>query len=173
MYSKTISPPPAEDNSMNDVFISVDILRILKVDELDEGFDVKFKLYVTWIDSRLTYQNLKRNANLNVLDLTGQKSIWTPVIIFGNTKASDQTEVDDKSLIRVLPNEKFQFTKSDKNYNHENIYIFQGYENILELSRTYRINFICSYDMALFPFDSQTCSMNFEQNMVIKSFSIM
>ena len=165
-YSKTISPPPKEDEDVNDVHISVDILRILKVDEIEEGFEVKFDLYATWIDSRLTYQNLKKNANLNVLDLAGQKSIWTPVIIFGNTKSSDRSKVDEESLIRVLPNENFKFTISNIMGNPENIYYFKGSENILELSRTYRINFICSYNMALFPFDTQTCSLNFMQNKV-------
>ena len=164
-YNKRISPPAAENMDTNDVHISVDILRILKVDEIEEGFEVKFNLYATWKDPRLTYLNLKRNENLNVLDHDDKKSIWTPVIIFENTKASDRSKIDEESLIRVLPHEKFKYTASDIQ-NHENIYYFKGSENSLELSRTYRINFICSYDMALFPFDTQTCTMNFELNMV-------
>ena len=43
---------------------------------------------------------------------------------------------------------------------------FKGKENVLELSRPYRVAFVCTYDMALFPFDTQTCSMNFMQNEV-------
>ena len=164
-YSKGISPPPKKNKNVNDIFLSVDIEDILKVDEIGKVFRIKFILYATWIDSRLTYQNLKKNPNLNVLDLDGRKRIWTSVIIFRNTEDSQRSKIDDESLIRVLPNRDFTYKKSDKTIS-ENIYYFHGSENILELSRTYRVDFICSYDMASFPFDSQTCSLNFEQNKV-------
>ena len=164
-YSKGISPPPKKYSNINDVFIAVDIKKILKVDEIGEIMEIKFKLYLTWIDSRLTYRNLKKNPNLNVLQPDLQSSIWTPVILFSNTKYSDQTELDKKSLIRVLPHKNFMYKKSDMSEN-QNIYYFHGAENILELSRTYTVGFICTYDMALFPFDTQTCSMNFEQDEV-------
>ena len=164
-YNKGISPPPKKYSNVSKIFISVDIEEILKVDEIGKVIEIKFIFYATWIDSRLTYQNLKMNPNLNVLQLDSQKKIWTPVIIFRNTKETDQSRLDDKSLIRVLPNKNFTYKKSDKG-QIQNIYYFQGKENVLELSRPYRVDFICSYDMALFPFDTQTCSMNFEQNKV-------
>ena len=165
-YSKGISPPPKKYSNASDVFLSVDIKEILKLDEIGKTFRVKFKLYLTWIDSRLIYQNLKKNPNLNVLQLDTQKRIWAPVIIFSNTEESDRSKIDDESLIRVLPNKSFMYKKSDM-ANNQNIYYFHGSENILELSRTYRVDFICTYNMALFPFDTQTCSMNFEQDEVI------
>ena len=82
-----------------------------------------------------------------------------------NTENFEQSEIDQKSSIRVLPNKNFTYKKSAKTIP-ENIYYFDGSENILELSRGYRVDFICSYNMALFPFDTQTCSMNFEQDKV-------
>ena len=135
------------------------------LDEIGKVFQVKFILYLTWIDSRLTYQNLKKNPNLNVLLLDYQRKIWTPVIIFRNTKYSDRTAIDEYSLVRVLPNEDFSYTNSDMEIA-KNIFFFKGSENILELSRTYTVDFICNYNMALYPFDTQTCSMNFEQDKV-------
>ena len=68
-------------------------------------------------------------------------------------------------MVRVLPNEEYSYTKSDMSIS-KNIFYFKGAENILELSRTYRVDFICNYNMALYPFDTQTCSMNFEQDKV-------
>ena len=155
-YSKDIAPPPMKNSNVSDLFISVDIKKILKVDELGEVFKIKFNLYITWNDPRLTYQNLKKDPNLNVLRLEGQKNIWAPVIIFENTEESDQSKIDEKSLIRVLSNKDFKYKKSDKS-EIRNTYYFQDPENVLQLSRTYKIDFICSYNMALFPFDTQTC----------------
>ena len=160
-YSKDIAPPPMKNSNVSDLFISVDIKKILKVDELGEVFKIKFSLYITWNDPRLTYQNLKKDPNLNVLRLEGQKNIWAPVIIFENTEESDQSKIDEKSLIRVLSNKDFKYKKSDKS-EIRNTYYFQDPEDVLQLSRTYKIDFICSYNMALFPFDTQTCSMNFQ-----------
>ena len=150
-----------KNSNVSDLFISVDIKKILKVDELAEVFKIKFNLYITWNDPRLIYQNLKKDPNLNVLRLEGQKNIWAPVIIFENTEDSDQSKIDDKSLIRVLPNKDFNYKKSDKS-EIRNTYYFQDPEDVLQLSRTYKIDFLCSYNMALFPFDTQTCSMNFQ-----------
>ena len=55
-YSKGISPPAKKYSNINDVYISVDIEKILKLDEIGEIMEIKFKLYLTWIDSRLTYR---------------------------------------------------------------------------------------------------------------------
>ena len=164
-YSKGISPPPKKNKQFCEVFISVDILEILKLDEIGKIFEIKFELFITWIDPRLTYKNLKRNPNLNVFQLDGQRSIWTPDIIFSNTKKSEQTDIDKKSMIRVLPDKDFKYTKSLKTEN-KNLYYFPGSENVLELTRIYHVEFLCNYDMALFPFDTQTCSMNFKQSNV-------
>ena len=164
-YSKGISPPPPKKLNFTDIHISVNLIEILKIDEIEKIFEVKFKLFCTWVDSRLTYENLKKNPNLNVLQLEDQKSIWTPSIIFSNTKESDQSKIDEKSSIRVLPDKNFAYTKSLKTA-YKNSQYFEGAKNILEMSRMYRIDFLCTYNMALYPFDTQTCSLKFEQSEV-------
>ena len=165
-YSKDIPPPPKKNRDKSDIFLSVDIERILKIDEIGEVFKVKFKLYLTWMDARLSYRNMKQNANLNVLRGDAQKKLWTPETIFSNTEDSDRSKIDGESLIRALPNEENLYRTSDKSET-QTVQYFQGAENFLQLSRSYKINFICSYDMALYPFDTQTCSMDFEQDEVI------
>ena len=147
------------------VFVSVDLENILKIDEIEGIFEVKFTLYSKWIDSRLTFQNLKKNPNLNVLQIERQMGIWTPTIIFGNTKESETSENDKKSMIRILPEEAFTFTRSPKT-EYKNTEYFEGANNFLELSRIYRIDFLCNYDMKLYPFDTQTCSLNLFQSKV-------
>ena len=43
----------------------------------------------------------------------------------------------------------------------KNKLVFKGSENPLSVSRFYKTNFICDFDMAWYPFDTQKCSMNF------------
>ena len=164
-YSKDISPPPAKYRNKSDILLSVDIERILSIVEITDLFEVKFRLYLKWKDSRLRYRNLKRNANLNVLRGESQGELWAPETIFRNTKDSDRSKIDGESLIKALPNTQYVFKQSEKS-EVQNTHYFHGSENFLQLERTYRINFICAYDMALYPFDTQTCTMDFEQDEV-------
>merc|ERR1719228_2412383 len=95
-YLKQLSPPPQQNEKLLKVFISMDILLISKVDEIGQIFSVQFRMSAKWKDTRLTFLNLKRNVNLNVLELDDQQKIWTPVIIFKNTLHSDQSLIDHK-----------------------------------------------------------------------------
>ena len=170
-YSKDISPPPAKNRNKSDILLSLHIERILSIVEMTEVFKIKFRLFLKWKDPRLVYRNLKKNANLNVLRGDSQKELWAPEVIFRNTEDNDRSKIDGESLIKALPNTEYVFKKSDKS-EVQNVYYFHGSENYLQLERTYKISFICSYDMALYPFDTQTCSMDFEQDEV-NIFSIL
>ena len=46
---------------------------------------------------------------------------------------------------------------SDVHNNH----LYRGEENPITVARTYHTNFLCDYDMALYPFDIQECNMSF------------
>ena len=41
------------------------------------------------------------------------------------------------------------------------VYLFNGYENVMSLKRAYTITWICKFNMIWYPFDTQTCSMEF------------
>ena len=64
------------------VNISIDIMKILDIDEVEGVFEVSFQLHSTWVDERLIYTNLKNNSNLNSLTENEKQSIWTPDIVF-------------------------------------------------------------------------------------------
>ena len=68
--------------------------------------------------------------------------------------------MDAKSIIRVLANENFTHTVTDL-HHHQNIYVFDGKETELEMSRAYNTEFLCEYSMAWYPFDSQKCHLDF------------
>ena len=54
--------------------------------------------------------------------------------------------------------------------DHQNIYIFNGESTKLRMTRAYETEFLCLYNMAWYPFDSQKCGMNFVLGVASRSF---
>ena len=83
------------------VKIRIELLKILEIGEVQMLFRNKFKLYMQWSDSRVTFYNLQENSILNTLVEEEKMKIWTPSLIFDNTDQQVQTSMDKKSLISV------------------------------------------------------------------------
>ena len=81
---------------------------------------MSFNQDAAWIDPRLVYENLKRNTDLNVLSEDETKAIWTPQIVFYNTKGKEESVADHRSILSVIPVEDFKFKKTDQT-SFENI----------------------------------------------------
>ena len=131
---------------------------VLNVDEINEEFYISFNLKTQWYDSRLKFNNLKKQEDLNVLTPAQHSSIWTPNLIFHNTKSKKKSSLKD-ATIRVLLNNNFTFEKADMTVSN-NVYLFKGSENKLEISQVYDIYFICQYNMRRYPFDTQECHVD-------------
>ena len=89
-----------------------------------------------------------------------QSSIWTPKLILMNTKARETIAQDKNSLTKIIANANYTFDISEEHVL-KNIYIFKGKENEIEMSQAIETVFICKYNMAMYPFDTQTCTMDF------------
>ena len=168
-YNREMNPPPSKGETRANVVLAVSLEQILKVEEIGQVFHVKYILSSTWIDPGLTYHHLKVNPDQNILSEVEKSSIWTPKVIFANTKATETSLLDSDSLIRILPDSNYSLTKTGMN-NHQNIYIFNGETTKLEMTRSYETEFLCSYDMAWYPFDSQKCGMHFILGFASRSF---
>ena len=114
-------------------------------------------------------KTIKKNTNLNVLSKEEGSSIWVPKVIFHNTEETETSKLDTDSIIMIRANENFTYTRTDMS-NHQNIYIFHGEDTRAEMSRPYKTEFICLYNMAWYPFDSQTCSLDFLLDVTATSF---
>ena len=189
-YNRLIAPPPLNSTKaiikititihsilqVNQVKLSTinkchpSILLLLQIDEIGETFYVSFNQDAAWIDPRLVYKNLKRNTDLNVLSEDETDAIWTPQIVFYNTKGKEESVADERTILSVIPGEEFKFERTDQT-TFENIYMFQGGENNLKLSKTHDTKFLCQYDMAWYPFDTQICTMDIVLNIVQVLFS--
>ena len=167
-YNKDISPPTLSNEGLVNIDVSIVMDTILKIDEIDEVFYLSFILVTQWFDSRLIYNNLKRKIDLNVLTPSQQVSIWSPQMIFDNTKSKKKSTLKD-ATVRILPNKNFTYEKADI-ASTNNVYLFNGIENKIEISQVYDIDFICKYNMLLYPFDTQYCNMDFVLTAVLDNF---
>ena len=75
----------------------MELLSILNVDPVDSIFTTKFKLRLTWTDSRLTYINMKENEKNNILTSQHKHSIWIPKLLFANTKENSMPDYGDET----------------------------------------------------------------------------
>ena len=78
---------------MSDIFLSIDVLKVLNLVEVDESMVLKYRMTLKWRDSRVKFRNLKEETYLNTVGTQEAGKIWYPKVIFYNTKESEETKV--------------------------------------------------------------------------------
>ena len=124
------------------------------IQEVAQYLELKFKVEMQWRDARVSFYNIKTDEKMNSLSLDEQLSLWTPTVVFWNTKNQLRT-VNDRYTFASIRREA-NGTIIGKEAN-EDIEVFVGSENRITISRVYSIQFYCDYQMAWYPFDQQTC----------------
>ena len=152
---------------MNFIF-SCDLMVIQDIQEVAQYLEVKLKVSLHWLDARLTFYNIKPEEQMNSLSLDEQLAIWTPTIVFWNTKNQLRTLNDKNTFASV--NQEGNGSIIDKAVN-EDIETYDGSENTLSMSRVYSIQFFCDYDMAWYPFDQQTCRIEMVLDGVLDNYA--
>ena len=141
---------------------------IQDIQEVAQYLEVKFKINLQWKDARVMFYNLKEDENMNSLTLDEQLKLWTPTIVFWNTKDQLRTINDKTTFASIKPQGNGSIIGKEIN---ENIETYKGSENTISLSRVYSIQFFCEYDMAWYPFDIQTCSMELTMDGVLDNYA--
>ena len=164
-YNRLI-PPFTFDSVLNEVrpasvSVVMTILKFLKIAEVDHSFSLKFVLAMEWYDYRIKYHNLKPGRSANALTFKEYQSIWIPNLIFSNTRKNDAT-VGTKAAIITITREG-NYTRSGQE-EVEEINIFEGKENRLTFEITYTKVFECEFQLSMYPFDMQTCSVDLTVN---------
>ena len=138
------------------VNISIRLLNIVDIDEVD--FSITFQLEITleWVEYRATYDNLKKSIYMNSLNQDDIKKLWLPMVIYENTDQKETTRLGDNWEWRtnVFINREGNFTCSSDEVVDET-HIFKGSENTLRMQQTYAHKFQCIYNLTTYPFDSQ------------------
>ena len=141
--------------------------RIQSISETASSITLLYNLEMQWWDPRLTYENLKNVSELNILTGTENKMIWQPVLVFNNTEDKQETLNDRKTVTFVT--RSGEFSNSDKTVL-DNIEIFTGTENIITVNRMYNEEFMCEYQLHMYPFDTQTCYITMVLDIRIQRF---
>ena len=117
-----------------EVKIKIELLKILEIGEVEMLFRTQFALSLEWFDSRLTYYNLHRDQGLNKLIDEDKQRIWIPSMIFDNTDEKTRTKIAKESLVSIKREGNFSKATID---NVDNIYVYEGGKNPIEISRVY------------------------------------
>ena len=150
------------------VLVRSTIKDILEINEKDAKFSCKFILSFEWKDERLEYQNLQEDYNKNQLNEEAKNRVWLPRPTFTNTAGNEQVILDIRSQLFIKSQGSFIYAEEEIT---DETRVYKGNENPIFYTRSYSVYFLCDYDLRLYPFDTQTCTIVldlpvFEQSLV-------
>ena len=137
------------------------------IQEVAQYLELKLKISLQWMDARVSFYNIKPDEDMNMLSLDEQLTLWTPTIVFWNTKEQLRT-INDKSTFASVKREG-KGSIIDKEVN-EDIEVYSGSENGITISRVYSMQFFCEYQMAWYPFDQQVCHVEMVMDGVLDKY---
>ena len=141
---------------------------IQDIQEVAQYLEVKFKISLEWQDARVMFYNIKTDEKMNSLTLTEQLSLWTPTIVFWNTKEQLRTLNDKNTFASIRRDGNGSIIEKEIN---EDIEVYPGSQNVITVSRVYSIKFFCEYDMRWYPFDEQTCNIDMVMDGVLDNYA--
>ena len=154
-YNKRV-PPFTTDTPVN-VSISIDLLKIVAVNEVDYSIEIQFEIMMKWKEKRAMYNNLKKHDALNSLAVEDFQKLWLPEVIFENTDQKDSTRLGDiwewKTNVIIRREEDNGIMKGLDFVDETEL--FQGSKNSLIMTQTYTHTFQCNYELYAYPFDTQ------------------
>ena len=157
--------PINPDGSPIGVYVNVSILAFMDIDTLKSSYLVDFVLSMKWSDPRLEFLNLKEVFYLNPISYGIMKDLWTPVMSMPNALQAEGTQVDAESSMFVI---KYGRRAPDNLEMAKESNIYKGEENPLVMMKEYFITFSCDFDLAMYPFDSNICSLDMEVSGISK-----
>ena len=77
-------------------------MNIFEVDEVQSLLTLKLKLTLRWIDRRHKYRNLGGSSYMNQISASEMEEIWTPDLVFLNTKNSHRVNLKNESSVVAI-----------------------------------------------------------------------
>ena len=147
-YNRFITPPPVGNDTRPKLFLSITIDEIVEINEKDGLFRCQVWMSRKWIDRRLTFQNLKKESELNEINPEDRDTIWKPWTAYKNIEdRSKYARTDLKQVWRVIPNSNFSFERADTSVL-SNTYFFDGASNMISYEIGYTTEWLCDFHMA-------------------------
>ena len=88
-------------NSTFKLYFRCNLMVIQDIQEVSQYMEIKFLISMDWMDARVTYHNIKQDQFMNSLTLEEQFSLWTPTVVFWNTKEQLRTINDGKTFATI------------------------------------------------------------------------
>ena len=158
-YNKNI-PPITSVSETNrtvvavPVHISINLLNVVSMEEVQHKIDFKFSIILEWKDNRVRYQNLKEETSLNALTQQDIYRLWLPYVVYANTDMQEAVQLEEGLDTAIVVTREGDFTRSGTEVIDETE-IFEGKDNELAMYQTYTKSFQCLYNLQKYPFDTQ------------------
>ena len=138
-------------NAIN-ISISMDVYSIEEINELEMKISIKVRFTMKWLDSRLTFRNLKYTDFYNQLNIEEIKKIWTPSLLFLSSKGTYIKAEDGTVLVKKNGSKQLnELSELDEDY------LYSGNENPISMVTYTHVKLDCTFDLTMYPFDSQRC----------------
>ena len=120
-------------------------------------FETQQRVEVEWRDPRVEFYNLQPMEFQNNL---GEEAamVWVPSLTLINTGQQETSTRDNSSLVTVARRGRMRRSGLEE---PKNIFIYSGRENWLRMSRVHSTKWLCTFQMAWYPFDTQVCTLEF------------
>ena len=157
-------PPRSTYHSENVVAVSIGILEVFNIRPEQGDFEFKFELTLEWYEQRALYHNLKGEAYQNTLRKEDMDRLWLPMVDFPNAVGLESRLDKDvmKGTTSVIVRNGGNFTRSSV-YVADEIEIFQGNENKLNLKQRFHLRVMSSSISSFYPFDTQSLELRLEE----------
>ena len=158
-YNKKVPPINIAHENVS-VSVSIELLKLVDINEEDYSIEIQFEISLLWKDTRLTFHNLKPSDSvLNALSQEDIEKLWLPKVVYENTDQKETTRLGEPGngewdTIVIVSRDVKNGISSGLEYVDETE-IFRGSENTLMMNQTYTHIFHCNYKHSHYPFDTQ------------------
>ncbi len=154
-YNKEQAPIDTGKTSLT-VNVTVTLIKITEIKELDMQYSCRIKLQLSWFDSRLKFLNLNDDNSRNIISSTDVKKLWLPQLVFTNSHTGKMTTLDEGDFVSAT--KESEPIPNGLEWVHENL-IYKGHINPLVMISYYTLTLTCPFDLSMFPFDKQKCPL--------------
>ena len=92
-YLNEVPAPPDDGKDLADVLLSIDVIRVLELEEVKSEMSLQYRMTLRWKDPRVAFRNLKENTFLNTVGNDDAAKIWYPQVVLYNTEDMQETKV--------------------------------------------------------------------------------
>ena len=157
-YNMEVCPPPFKEEKKIKVYLNFTILQIEEVNPQENRFILNFDLQAEWIDQRLSYENLNKEPEKNMISSKQLESIWKPNLFFEKVRSNLDILVHDATHAKIK--NQTGYSKYSDLSQLTNSRVYEGGKSTIVRSSSYSTLLHCHYDLFDMPFDTHICWMD-------------